>query len=158
MDDKKKMFALLLIVVYGALFVYGKAGEAVETGAMSKVHNQYREVSSSMISEIQETGQTQNREIMYGGTLSDKDKADISKYLMEGRVQCDSQEEFTDILRQELIKKAENIEIFYAGEENLKPFLEIDAKEYGIDSASCSYIHMDKMMGVVFNITYETLQ
>ena len=158
MNDKKKMFALLLVAVYGILFVYGKANESIETGTMSKVHNRYSEVSSSMISEAQETRPTQDKEVMYGGTLSDRYNVDISGYLMEGRVQCDSQEEFTNILRQELIKKTENIEIFYAGEENLKPFLEIDAKEYGIDSASCSYIHMDKMTGVVFNITYEILQ
>ena len=37
MNDKKKMFALLLVAVYGILFVYGKANESIETGTMSKV-------------------------------------------------------------------------------------------------------------------------
>ena len=32
MNDKKKMFALLLVAVYGILFVYGKANESIETG------------------------------------------------------------------------------------------------------------------------------
>ena len=155
MDSKKKMLAIVLFAVYGVLFVCGSKKEATLVSAISKIDNQYSSVLSSQNGDTDAKNKMKETIMEYGGTLGENDRKYAGECLDSARIKCSSQKEFTDILSRELKKQSASIEIFYDGVENLKPFLGIDADEYGIDSASCSYIHMKDMTGVIFSIVYE---
>lgn len=150
MVDKKKVFAVLLILSYGVLASYGGKLANKENFDVSKVTNDAQGVASS-----QEVIDYEEDTVSLG---------DI-KYLLDSKYKCfddmtkrcKTQEEFTSELKKELMNENTSIGIYYVGEENLKPFLGIEASDYNIKQAKCSYVHINNMMGALFEIVYETL-
>lgn len=147
MSGKKKVLAILLILAYVALASKGE--KLVKKDDMTKVSNTSQGVASSQESSSEE-----------GDSLGDIQYLLDNKYeclTSESKV-CKSQDEFTNELKNELMNKSVKIGLYYAGEENLKPFLGIEANTYNIEQAKCSYVYENGKMGVIFDVVYEIVE